>query len=185
MLAEQFHRLRERRGQALAWAKASEAAGMNYAFTVNPDVYSVPGRSPGGVINCLCKELFQELNVCLRGLSRRQAQREARLDFLGVYELRDRRELVYPHGHFAIRLEQEDIFWLEMFMDERWGMRIGDDVHPPTGKPLSPLLGKRAQWDLRPISKTGGWANYVHKCVEEQVMDFQVFPLQFVRRDSL
>ena len=73
MLAEQFHRLRERRGQALAWAKASEAAGMNYAFTVNPDVYSVPGRSPGGVINCLCKELFQELNVCLRGLSRRQA----------------------------------------------------------------------------------------------------------------
>ena len=178
--------LQERRRQAKVWAEAAARVGMTHALTLNPDRLSHSGESPAGLINSMCKSLFRKANQELRCMSRREAETSTSLDFLGVYELRDERGLVYPHGHFALRLEAGEVWQLEVLLADCWGSKpSGEGDCIPARKPIDQRLGRRAQSWLTPIHDVEGWARYVHKQITGTTGELDVYPRQFLRRDAL
>jgi hypothetical protein len=178
-----FDDFRDRKKSIRVIAEAAIDRGMNYALTINPDVYPRPGQSPIALIHGVARDVFQGLTVDLNRMSRRAAKRETIHDFLGFYEMTTKRRVVYPHAHLAIRLTEAQAEQATFFFIERLGLkeRVGEDFRyiPAQGKLISDHLGKKPHAFLEPITDPKGWISYLAKATDEASQ--LVLPREFVR----
>jgi hypothetical protein len=181
-LGSSFAALADRRRRVKVYAQAAAELGLNYALTLSPDIYPEPGEDAHALINSISRDVFRELAIELarrdgRHLSQREAKRTATLDFLGLYEFRDRRGLRYPHAHLAIKLDddRDQPFWASAFFMERFGLMEIDDRaaaptpthYPPTGTPVCRRLGAQSHAVLEPIYGMHGWMGYLSKNADD------------------
>lgn len=171
----------ERRRQAQLWAQHAHEIGATHAFTFNPDYAHARRRGEAEeFIRRIARRLYKELNRSLRGFSRRDSVFDDpnSVRFIGAYELKDRRGLLYPHGHLAIALRPGEDVALHQFMMARWGSmercpRTGrEDYHPAFRSPLFADRNCRPEYHLAPIHDLLGWTRYAAQSDEFTVLAF-------------
>jgi hypothetical protein len=192
-LARDFELLRERRQNRELWAQAAAEIGATHAFTFNPDYGLARNRAEAeSFIRGIASKLYKEMNRTVRGLSQRDSRwrdHPDRIEFIGSYELKDGRELLYPHAHLAIALRPGEDIKVHQFMLRRWGSRERciitgrEEYLPAWERPIFTHASSKPEYYLTELSDLRGWMG----CAAKQSDEFTLpaLPGEFLKPMAL